>query len=256
VNCAEIRLLLHAHADGELDVAKSIELERHLKTCAACAVEIESLRSLKTALQESSSALAYPAPDSLREKVRKMAGISVLTLPREEKRPPETNRLWLWKSIAFGALAFAVLTVLLRPAGISPRDEFLNEAVASHIRSLMVGHLTDVASTDQHTVKPWFDGKLDFAPVVKDLATNGFPLIGGRLDYLNGRTVAALVYRHNKHLINVFVCPLSYAGIAQSGTENHAGYSVIYYDASGMFFCLVSDLNEKELNDLAQLIAR
>jgi anti-sigma factor RsiW len=244
MNCAEIRLFLHAHADGELDAAKSIELERHLKTCAACAAEVQSLNSLKSALQEPS--LVFSAPDSLRQNVRRLSGISA----------DAPGWLWLWKSLAFGATAFALLTIFLRPAGMSPRDEFLNEAVASHVRSLMAGHLTDVASSDQHTVKPWFDGKLDFAPVVKDLATNGFPLIGGRLDYLRGRTVAALVYRHNKHLINVFVCPVKDAGIVLSGTENQLGYSVIYYDSNEMFYCLVSDLNEKELNDLAQLIAQ
>ncbi|MGC9942088.1 MAG: anti-sigma factor [Verrucomicrobiota bacterium] len=251
--CAEIRLLLHAHVDGELDAANSIELERHLKTCPACAAESESLRLLKTALQQAS--LAYRAPDSLRkivrQNIRPPAGVS-----GSEPQPGRLSRLWLWKSLAFGATAFAVLAILLRPAGISQRDGLLNEAVASHVRSLMVGHLTDVASTDQHTVKPWFDGKLDFAPQVKDLAADGFPLVGGRLDYLNGRTVAALVYRHNKHFVNVFVCPANYAGIAQSGTENRRGYSVIYYDSNGMFYCLVSDLNAKELNDLGQLIAK
>ena len=249
MNCAEIRLLLHAHADGELDAAKSLELERHLKTCAACAAEVQLLNSLKNALQQSS--LIYRAPDSLRRNVRQLSGVSA-----REKRAPETSWLWLWKSLAFGATAFALLTIFLRPSGISPRDEFLNEAVASHVRSLMAEHLTDVASSDQHTVKPWFDGKLDFAPVVKDLATNGFPLIGGRLDYLRGKTVAALVYRHNKHLINVFVCPVNDAGIVQSGTKNQLGYSVIYYESNGIFYCLVSDLNEKELNDLAELIAK
>jgi anti-sigma factor RsiW len=250
MNCADVSLLLHAHADGELDVAKSIEFERHLKSCPACAAKAQSLRSLKSALRQPD--LAYRAPDSLQKSVRRMAGIS-----SRENETRGTSRLCLrlWQSLAFGAAAFALLTILLRPAGLSPRDEFLNEAVASHVRSLMAAHLTDVASSDQHTVKPWFDGKLDFAPEVKDQAAQGFPLLGGRLDYLQGRTVAALVYRHNKHLINVFVCPASYTGIAQSGTETHLGYSVIYYEAHGMFYCLVSDLNMKELHDLGQLIA-
>src|SRR5205823_2595317 len=112
---------------------------------------------------------------------------------------------WIWRWIAAGATAFAAFALLLRPAGTSEHDLLLNETVAGHVRSLMAAHLTDVASSDQHTVKPWFDGKLDFAPDVKDFAAQDFPLVGGRLDYLHGRAVAALVYRHNKHFINVFV---------------------------------------------------
>ena len=170
----------------------------------------------------------------------------------EEPSRREGNYLWRW--LAIGATGFAVITLLLRPAGMSERDRFLNDAVGSHVRSLMVEHLTDVASSDRHTVKPWFDGKLDFAPDVKDFAAQDFPLVGGRLDYLNGRAVAALVYRRNKHLINVFVWPSRNAG--DDKTENLRGYSVINRDARGLHYCLVSDLNEKELRELADLLVK
>ena len=123
----------------------------------------------------------------------------------------------------------------------------MNEAVANHVRSLQAEHLTDVASTDQHTVKPWFNGKLDFAPEVRDFASQGFPLVGGRLDYLNGRAVAALVYQRNKHLINVFVWPSADTHAEKPAKEKHLGYSIISRDANGLRYCLVSDLNEKEL---------
>lgn len=248
MNCAESQLFLHAHADGELDVANSLELERHLKTCAACATEKKSVNSLKAALQQSS--LRYNAPDSLRKEVRRMA-----RAPGNETRPRPFQSLLLWKALAFGATAVAIVAILLRP-GISERDELLNAAVASHVRSLMAEHLTDVASSDQHTVKPWFNGKLDFAPDVKDFATEGFPLAGGRLDYLDGRPVAALVYRRNKHFINVFVWPAARTDSGQLALENRRGYSVINRATKGSHYCLVSDLNEKELVELANLFER
>jgi len=247
MNCAEIRPLLHAHADDELDVANTLELERHLKTCAACAAELKSLQSLKTALRE--PALLYRAPDSLRKEVRQM-----IKDTRREERSREVSTPWFWKYLAFGTTAFALLLLLLRPAGISGRDQLLDEVVSSHVRSLMVEHLTDVVSSDQHTVKPWFDGKLDFAPDVKDFAADGFTLVGGRLDYLHGRAVAALVYRHNKHLINVFVWPAD--GDLKTETETRRGYSVINTTAHNLRYCFISDLNAKELGDLAGLCGK
>jgi anti-sigma factor RsiW len=247
MNCADLRPLLHAHADGELDAANSLELERHLKTCAACAAGEKSIRALSTALRESS--LRHSAPASLRHYVRQMTGE-----PHAEVRSPALDFSWFWKYFALGATAFALLVLLLRPAGISERDELLNEAVASHVRSLMAEHLMDVVSTDQHTVKPWFNGKLDFAPDVKDFAADGFPLIGGRLDYLGDHAVAALIYKRNKHFINVFIWPST--GDAKTETVMLRGYSIITTSAHDLRYCLVSDLNAKELGDLAALCGK
>lgn len=247
MNCAEIRLLLQAHADSELDAANSLELERHLKTCAACAADRQSLHSLKAALRQPS--LRYSAPRSLRNEVRQIGRKPVAATS------PRFNPLLLWKSLTFGATAFALLAILLRP-GLSDRDQLLNEAVASHVRSLMVEHLTDVPSSDQHTVKPWFNGKLDFAPAVKDFAEQGYPLVGGRLDYLNGRAVAALVYRRNKHFINVFVWRAANTRSGKSVVTNTRGYSVISRESDGLHYCLVSDLDQTELAELANLFAR
>ena len=245
MNCAESRLLLHADADGELDVVKSVELERHLKTCVVCAGEKRSLQSLKAALRQ--SPFRYDAPASLRKEVRRIAHAS------GGASSTRFNPLLLWKSLAFGATAFAILVILLQP-GITANDTVLNEAVTSHVRSLMAEHLTDVASSDQHTVKPWFNGKLDFAPDVKDFASRGFPLVGGRLDYLNGRAVAALVYKRNKHFINVFIWPTPSTDAGKPKTENRRGYVIISHDTNGLHYCLVSDLNEKELTELAYLL--
>ena len=249
MNCGENRLLLHAQADDELDVASSLELEHHLKTCSACAAEMKWLRSLKASLRE--SPLRYRAPDSLRKEVRRQVGAS-----EGEGRRRLFPSLLLWKSLTFGATAIALLAILLRPVGISERRQLLNEAVDSHVRSLMLEHLTDVASSDRHTVKPWFDGKVDFAPDVKDFAMQGFPLVGGRLDYLNGRTVAALVYRRDKHFINVFVWPAANSAGGKLGLENRRGYFLINRESNGLHYCLVSDLNEKELTELANLFGR
>ena len=246
MNCAESRLLLYAHADGELDAANSVELERHLKTCAACATEKKSLHSLKAALRQ--APLRYDAPESLRREVQRIA-----RAPEKKTRPRIFQSLLLWKSLAFAAAAFGLLAIVLRPGG---NDQLLNEAVASHVRSLMADHLTDVASSDQHTVKPWFNGKLDFAPVVTDFAAQGFPLVGGRLDYLSSHAVAALVYQHNKHLINAFVWPAASAGNGKLGVENRRGYSVINREAGGLHYCLVSDLNAEELAQLAKLFGQ
>jgi anti-sigma factor RsiW len=248
MNCAEIRLLLHAHADGELDAANSLELERHLKTCAACAAEKTSVQSLRAALQ--SGELKFRAPESLKANLRQLVREAGPKNSAREKFDPQ----WLWKFLAFGATAFALLTVFLRPAGISGHDQLLDEIIASHVRSLQAEHLTDVVSSDQHTVKPWFDGKLDFAPDVKDFAAQGFPLVGGRLDYLDGRAVAALVYRHNKHFINVFVWPA--ADAMKSETKMRRGYSIINCATNGLHYCLVSDMNATELGELAGLCGR
>lgn len=251
MNCAETKKILHAYADRELDLAHAIEVEQHLKSCADCAAELKGIQSLGDALRQ--SPLAHRAPAALRKDIRQMVRAeSDSEAPAERRSPEPAIKVWIWKLIAASTTAFAALTILLLPR-ISGRNDLLSEVVASHVRSLQADHLTDVASSDQHTVKPWFDGKLDFAPDVKDFADKGFPLVGGRLDYINGRTVAALVYRHNKHLINVFVWPMDKTtGLT---TKNLHGYSVIEHSANGMHYCFVSDLNSAELSDLAHLIA-
>lgn len=252
MNCAEIKPLLHAHADGELDLVRNLEVEQHLKSCATCTAENKSIQSLRDALRQND--LAYRAPDALRKEIRKIVrGEEPAREVLADGHRPRPTVVWIWKLIAAGATAFAVITILLRP-GISSHDQLLGEAVASHIRSLQANHLTDVASTDQHTVKPWFDGKLDFAPSVKDFADQGFPLIGGRLDYLDGRPVAALVYRRDKHIINVFIWPAATADAQRIGNEH--GYNVITLDIGKFHYCLVSDVEEKELEQLAGLLAK
>jgi len=246
MNCQEIHPLLHAYVDSELDLMPSLEVDRHLKACAACAAMKRSLESLRSTLRNAD--LAWRAPEALRARIRE----SISPAPAETR--PRGIRPWVWQWIALGSIGFAILMLILQPVGISDRDRLADEAISSHVRSLMPGHLMDVASSDQHTVKPWFNGKLDFAPDVKDFAAQGYPLIGGRLDYINGQTVAALVYRRNQHTINVFVWPVK--KVARETTEERRGYNVLNRDVNGLHYCVVSDLNAKELGEFANLIGK
>ena len=248
MNCAEIRPLLHAHLDGELGAANTLAVEAHVKSCPACAAENKSLLSMRAALRQGE--LGFRAPESLERDVRQFAREMS---DRAERSEPAVSQ-WFWKLLTGGAVAFALLTLCFRPTGISKREALLDEAVASHVRSLQAAHLMDVASSDQHTVKPWFNGKLDFAPNVQDFVAEGFPLVGGRLDYLDGRDVAALIYRRNKHFINVFIWPAT--GEKSAEVEHRRGFSVITLGAKGMRYCLVSDLNEKELTTLGEMLAK
>ena len=247
MNCNESRLLLHAYTDGELDLVRSLDVEQHIKACATCATENQTLLSIRSALRFGE--LRHAAPQSLRNQVRQMARSS-------EEKTPVFRAAWLWQWLAAGATAVAILAFIMRPMGSSDRDQLANELVSGHVRSLMAAHLTDVVSSDQHTVKPWFNGKLDFAPDVKDFAAQGFPLIGGRLDYLNGREVAALIYQRNKHFINVFVWPADQATAEQPAGESLRGYNLINRDVNSLHYAFVSDLNSGELGQLADLIGK
>ena len=253
MNCPEMNPLLHAYVDGELDLMRSLEVERHLKSCANCIAAKRSLQSLHSTLRHND--LSYSAPASLRRRLLTEVGKSSSETQRRGSTP------WIWQWLAIGAIGFAALTLMFRPVGISERDRIAEEAVSSHVRSLMVGHLTDVASSNQHTVKPWFNGKIDFAPNVKDFAAQGFPLIGGRLDYLDGQTVAALVYQRTPQTtngipptINVFVWPAKNA--RTEATESLRGYNIINRDIADLHYYIVSDLNAKELTEFANLLGQ
>lgn len=243
MNCAEFNLLVHAYVDGELDVMRSVEVEQHARGCAACAAKISAIKSLQVALRENE--LGYHAPASLRHAVRQMAAPA-------EPQPRPQDWQWLWKFFAVGATAVAVVALMLRSATLSEFNPVLGEVVDAHVRSLMANHLTDVLSSDKHTVKPWFAGKLDFSPDVKDFTPQEFPLYGGRLDYLNGHTVAALVYQHNKHLINVFIWPAETATSSSEQTEH--GYNVILFDVNHFHYALVSDMDSSEMEQLAGML--
>ena len=248
MDCAHAQTLLDIHLDRELDPVRSLEMEEHLHGCARCAQSYSERDAMRRSLKAES--LYFKAPADLQKRIQG----SVRQAAKAEA--PAGWFSWSWLRIAAPLAAAALVVLLLVPYFASPSpDELLTqEVVASHIRSLMVNHLADVPSTDQHTVKPWFNGKLDFSPPVSDLANQGFPLVGGRLDYLNNRPVAALVYQREKHVINVFVWPSD--GSAQRGApiKTQQGYHVISWTSSGMNFWVISDLEQNQLAKFIDLL--
>jgi anti-sigma factor RsiW len=251
VACENNERLLPAYFDGELDVVRSIEFEEHLKTCPQCAEDLSDLQAMRSSVQ--SANLYKRAPESLRSRIR-------AALPAEARPQPipmPRRRTFEWLAVAAAILIAVVLGAKMLPnIGSEKQNLIAEEIVASHIRSLQPGHLYDVESTDQHTVKPWFDGKLDFAPPVINLADQGFPLIGGRLDYVGHRNVAALVYQRQKHFINVFVWPEDSKPAEMPQVQAIQGYNLVFWSHNGMYFCAASDLNLAELRQFTQLLER
>jgi len=253
MNCQECSDYIDAYIDNELDVATAILVKQHLGECADCQPLLEAREAVRSLL--SNPQLRYEAPDSLRGKIQ-----SVLPAPRPELKQRSGRRFTIpWYSVPLAlAAAIAVLfgLVFLNQSGTSDRansNSTAQEVISNHVRSLLASHLLDVPSTDQHTVKPWFNGKLKFAPPVHDFSAEGFRLIGGRLDYLNGHEVAALVYQRKQHIINLFVWP-SEPGqntALKSFTEN--GYNVSHWDRDGFSFWAVSDVNAEDLRSFAAL---
>ena len=246
MSCQQTHELIHGYLDGELDLVKSLEIEKHLEQCPACTQNYEGLRTLQSRLRDNS--LRFDPPAKLEKRLR-----SAL---RKESEPRSPIFRWSWAVAAASLLAAVVIiwTVASISSRPSPDEVLAQEVVASHVRSLMANHLTDVPSSDRHTVKPWFDGKLDFSPTVKDLAQQGFALTGGRLDYIGNRPVAALVYQRRQHSINVFVWPATEAPATNGKASERQGYNVIRWSNGGMTYWAVSDLNLAELQQFVQLL--
>ena len=239
--CEEFRLLIQADLDGELDAAATAALAAHIADCPGCAELQRDLTGLSARLR--GEVLPHAAPASLRRT------LEARLLPAAPPAPSGfRRRLVPFASFGAGAAIAACLAFLLLPAGADPDAEL----VSDHIRALQPGHLTDVLSTDQHTVKPWFDGRIDYAPPVEDFAAQGFPLIGGRLDYLGGRPVAVLVYRRDKHLIDLYVWPDA-AAASPPATTARDGYNVVRWTQGGMTFRAVSDVEARQLDEFARL---
>ena len=241
---------LDAHLDGELVAVDAREIEAHIAQCPECA----RFRAGRLTLREGVRAHIpkFQAPDELRQRVR----ATLETAARAPARPPQRVGLhgW-WRPLA---LAASLAVVALGSWHLALRREnserLADDILASHIRSLMPGHLTDVLSSDQHTVKPWFNGKLDFSPPVYDFAKEGYPLLGGRLDYIDGRSVAALVYGRRQHLINVFLWPVTRGPSRAPRTRDRQGYHLLHWNTRDYAYWVVSDLGPAELNEFAHLV--
>ena len=245
--CSEWELMQHGFVDNELDAAHSLQIERHVAACPHCAQQLESLQALKQRIAQ--PGVHWRTPDHVRAQV--LAAISQeAAMPARAPEPQGFNvlefvRRWLFVP-SLAALAASLFLVV---APLTDRSSVSDEVVASHVRSLLVDHLTDVATSDQHTVKPWFNGKIDFAPPVVDLAREGFPLAGGRVDYIGGRVVAALVYKRQSHIINLFVWPASTDATAATvrTAASRDGYNLENWRAGGLNFWAVSDGNADDL---------
>ena len=246
MSCQDVCEFLDAHLDNELDVITNSQFDRHLTECAACRAKYDQYRQIHHSVNAHMQ--YFQAPEEFEQKLRERL------YPNGRRRDrtiwPEWFPRWRAWTLAGASvitvllLALVLLQVMRRPAS---SDMLAEQVVSSHIRSLLANHLTDIISTDQHTVKPWFSGKLDFAPVVTDLASKGFPLVGGRLDYLDDRPVAALVYKRRQHTINLFLWPSS-ASDARRRTLGMRGYNIVYWTHSHMAFWAVSDVNAADLN--------
>lgn len=255
MNCEFAHTTVHAYFDGELDALRAVDFEDHLQTCSECDAELTDISALSRQLHE--SALFHPASPQLLNRIHKQ-------IARETTQQPDHSRAFvfkprrLWRGAAFGAL-FAAAGLLIAFFVLQPHnqsDRITAELVDAHVRSLQPGHLTDVLSTSEHTVKPWFDGKLDFIPPVSDFSMQGFPLVGGRMDVIDGHDVAVLVYSRDKHLINVFVWPYREKETTAANSGSHGGYNWVRWQSGEMELCLISDASTADLGQLRDLIRK
>jgi len=244
MNCHDAQTVMHGYLDGELDPSVSLQYEQHVGECPACGKALAEQQAIKAEMKADS--LYYKAPENLRNRLR-------ASLRKQSGARPVRFPLRWVAAAACVAMCIGLGFLLARlTSTLSTQERLTQEVAAAHIRSLQAKHVVDVPSSDRHEVKPWFTGKLDFSPPTPDLEKEGFPLVGGRLDYLNGRPVAAVVYRRRAHLINLFVWPDSGTESGGIQRETLQGYHLIHWSKAGMNYWIVSDLDPRELNELAQ----
>ena len=249
MDCAEANNLIDPYVSRELSARAADDVAAHIDSCARCAAEVVQLTAMRKAGRE----LREPAPPEFHSRIR------AALRDRSDARWARSLRIWQITALAASLIAAVSALAAILPRA-RPPISLADELVAAHVRSLMADHLVDVASSDQHTVKPWFAGRIDFSPDVRDFASQGFPLVGGRLDYLNGRAVIALVYRHDKHIINALTWPAPAASPAAWGSSNEVGaeprqgYHVLRWHDGDMEWSLISDAGGPTLEHLKKLI--
>ena len=262
MQCNDSRLLIHAYLDNELDAGDSVRLTRHLADCPACSRELERQSQLKELLQRKKP--QHALRDALRARV--LAALPLIASEtisaRPVSQPPippllaHRRPMRRWDALTT-ALAASVLLLLGGGFGsalqrhASESAMLTADVVSNHLRSLQPQHLTDVLTSDRHTVKPWFDGKLDFSPQVRDLGAAGFVLIGGRLDVLHGRRVAAIVYGRRLHAINLFQWPEPGSDSTPTSADGGDGYTTLHWTQDGMAYWAVSNLSRAEMESFA-----
>jgi anti-sigma factor RsiW len=257
MTCEDSRIYLPAYLDDELGVAENLHMQKHLAGCAKCRQAQEEQLVLRSALRDP-GLYAHSTPD-----LAKRIETSVLRAAKDEARTRRSlwfgsfgmdSRRWVPAAAVLAIVAIVGILLTMNSLRASHEQLLANAALTGHIRSLQPGHLMDVQSSDRHTVKPWFQGKLDFSPPVPDLSELGWNLIGGRLDYMDGRPVAALVYQRRMHNINVFVWPNHGAADASIKQEDAQGYQILHWNGADMTYWVVSDLNKAELEDFARAL--
>jgi anti-sigma factor RsiW len=239
--CEEHALLLHGLIDGELDAANSLMIEAHIKTCAGCAAAFRRLENVRARL--SAENMSHAAPSGLLDRIEAQIGVEIA--PQQKRTAPGRVPIRWFAGGALTALAASLALFLALPQlSTAPLQDQL---VASHMRSLLATHLTDVATSNQHVVKPWFNGRIDFAVPVVDLTEQGFPLVGGRLDYLDASVVPALVYKRRLHTINLFIRPEGGASALTGFATTRRGFSIVHWTDNGLEYWAVSDVNARDL---------
>jgi len=248
MDCKDAQNLINGYVDGELDPVRNLEIEHHLQECALCSQGYKNHQVLQNGIK--TGPFYFKAPVDLQRRIQ----LSLRKAAKAEAGHRVLPKWWLTIAAPMAAAAIVVLALVPFLRGPSADDLLAREVISSHVRSLMASHLADIASSDQHTVKPWFAGKLNFSPPVEDLARQGFPLVGGRLDYLQDRPVAALIYQRQKHFINLFIWPSGSDSDVGTKTVSRQGYNLFYWTKSGMTYWAASDLNNSELQEFVQLV--
>ena len=242
MTCTETEILLHALLDGELDAGHAREVEAHVADCPHCAAQMRAYRELQQAMP--AAQLRFTAPASLRRRIEK-------AFPAAPQRA--SSRRSVLRGFVMGtALSTAMAASLVVAVFRTDQDQrVLGDIVSAHVRSLQANHLTDVQTSDQHTVKPWFNGKVDIAPPVVDLTAKGFTLLGGRLDYVDGQSIPSLVYQRRTHVINLFVAQGAPSETREAKLQTMHGFNIQRWTADGLEFFAISDINAQELREFA-----